>query len=415
MIRVERGEMPTEILGVWGTYLEAAQREYERSNEAGNSGYPHFTENGSWKLLPVDARSRWTGDVYEHGNWTAGFWFGVMWLLAQGSGNHGPADLARSRLPGLAPRSLDSTTHDLGFLFYPSFVLGQVLGLVGPEEARHAVQAAEMTVLRFNDSGQYIQAFGPVGDSRTAGTSTIDTMMNLPLLWWASAIDGDPDIFTVARRHARTSARLFFRDDGSTYHLNWYDPVSGALKARGTYQGSGDNSCWSRGQAWAICGFAWSYAATGEVEFLEAADRAATHFWQRLPDDGIPPWDFADVSPEAPRDASAAAVAALGALILSARHPVETERRRFADAAVTLLSQLGTSCLNKDGQQDGILLRSCYSKPHGLGVNGAMAWGDFFFGLALGLALERLPLTSVLGFIPVEPGERRIPAPVRPV
>jgi hypothetical protein len=54
--------------------------------------------------------------------------------------------------------------------------------------------------------------------------------------------------------------------------------------------------------------------------------------------------------------------------------------------------------LNEDGATDGILLHSCYSQPHGLGVDSAVAWGDFFLGLALGLAVGRIPLSVVLGF-----------------
>lgn len=384
---------------VWDSFLLAAKREFERSLAWPEGRFPHFTENKRWHLLPVEATSRWLPNgTYEHGNWTAGFWFGVMWLLDLGRGSEEAAAVARGRLQKLAPRAEDSTTHDLGFLFFPSFVLGHQFRFLSQEETGPAMQAARLTARRFNRRGGFVQAFGPIGDPRSAGTSTIDTMMNLPLLWWAGSRAGDAALSEVARLHARTSAGAFVRQDGSTYHLNRFDPISGALQHRGTFQGASDASCWSRGQAWGVSGFAWAYAATGDDELLTAAERTAAYFWDRLPPDGIPPWDFSDESEHAERDASASAIAALGALILGKVHPRERERDRHWVRGVELLRQLGASCLNRHEGREGILLRSCYSKPHGLGLNSATAWGDFFFGLALALAVGRLSFELAFGF-----------------
>lgn len=382
----------------WDDYLCAAGRESERARDRDPDDFPWFTEGGSWRVLPAGATSRWDGDVYEHGNWTAGFWFGVSWLRALGADDRAAAALAHERLAALTPRGDDPTTHDLGFLFHPGLAFAESAGLIDPEQTGPAHAAARMTARRFNAAGGYIQAFGPIGDVRSAGTSTIDTMMNLPLLWWASARGGDPLLFDVARRHARTSARLFLREDGSTYQLNRYDPGSGALLHRGTYQGASESSCWSRGQAWAVCGFAWAYAATGEAELLTAAERAAGYFWRMLPDDGVPPWDFSDRSAGATRDASASAVAALGAVILGHVHSDQAQRQGFAWRGADLLARLGGSCLNRDPATAGILLHSCYSKPHGWGVDGAMGWGDFYYGLGLALATGTVTLGAALGF-----------------
>lgn len=370
------------IKHAWQGWLDAARREHERSEQRPAGLYPHYSENGQWVLLASDRLSSWRDEVYEHGNWTAGFWFGVMWLLAA-SGDAAAGRLAQDRLPALAPRSVDTTTHDLGFLFYPAHVLPLGLGLLEEREAGPAREAALTTLSRFNPRGGYFQAFGAIGDRRLAGTSTIDTMMNLPLLWWASG-SGTPWLEEAARVHARTSARLFFRPDGSTYHLLRFDRDTGAVQERGTFQGAAPDSCWSRGQAWAAAGFGWAHAATGESEFEAAAHRALTYFLDRLPSDGVPPWDFSDAGPGAARDSSAAAVAALGALLLGSR-----------DAAEDLLVRLSERCLNQDSHRDGILLHSCYSKPHGLGLDGATGWGDFYFGLALALAADALDPAAV--------------------
>jgi unsaturated chondroitin disaccharide hydrolase len=381
----------------WAAYLAAARREIERARERDPRLYPHYSENGRWTLLDVDARSRWDGDVYEHGNWTAGFWFGTAWLAAWGTGEEALADLARDRLKHLTDRASDHTTHDLGFLFYPSLVVGWLCGFLEDADTAPAVEAARMTVRRFNAPGRYIQAFGPVGERRSSSTSTIDTMMNLPLLWWAHERTGEPQFLEVARQHARTSARLLVRPDGSTIHLMRLDPVTGAFLAESTLQGASSASSWSRGSGWAVGGLAWAYAVTQEPEFLAVAERVSQHYAAQTQAGRLPAWDFSDDAPDAPRDASAAAAVALGHLVLGQVHPDADARTRYDESGRQLLATLTRSALNRDPEIDGVLLHSCYSVPHGRGVDGATAWGDFFYGLAMAIAHGGLPLTHLLG------------------
>lgn len=384
----------------WEAFVSAARREVDASRGRSPRLYPHFGQHGRWTLLPVDAQSSWAGDRYQHGNWTAGFWFGVAWLLALEAGEEEAARFAAERLELLAPRAEDSTTHDLGFLFFPSFVFGYEAGFLSADATDPAFRAARMLARRFNAQGEYIQAFGVIGDPRFAGTCTIDTMMNLPLLWWAAENHADPFVADVARRHARTSARLFVRPDGSTYHLIRFDQTSGAVASRGTFQGATEQSCWSRGQAWGACGFAWAFAATGEPEFLEAAEVSASYFFDRLGEDAIAPWDFSDRSAEAERDSSASVIAALGANILGQVHPDPEAGRRFRTLAAETLLKVAEACLNVDSEREGILLHSCYSKPDGLGIDGSSGWGDFFLGLALALGQGIIPLRVALGLSP---------------
>lgn len=381
----------------WPLYLSAAIREYERSVDRSPRLFPHFSEQGRWELLDIDVTSSWQGQTYEHGNWTAGFWFGTMWLTALGTGDHRFADLARKRLPLLIDRARDSTTHDLGFLFYPSVVLGYECGFLSDNDVEPALEAARMTVRRFNEPGRYIQAFGPVGEARSAETSTVDTMMNLPLLWWAHSVTGESRFLDVARHHARTSARLLVRPDASTIHLMRLDPVTGAFRGEATLQGAAADSTWSRGQAWAVAGFACAYAVTQEVEFLTTAERSADYFDRRSGVEHLPPWDFGDQSPAAVPDASAAATLALGYLVLAETHPDAACRDRYSAAGRTLLETVGRLALNTDANVEGILLRSNYSVPHGRGVDGATAWGDFYVGLALALAEGALPVDRIVG------------------
>jgi unsaturated chondroitin disaccharide hydrolase len=384
----------------WSMYLSAAEREYEKSVHRDQRLFPHYSEGGRWQLLDVDATSSWQDGTYEHGNWTAGFWFGTMWLTTLGSADERFADLARKRMPLLVERAKDSTTHDLGFLFYPSVVLGHACGFLSEEDIEPALEAARMTTRRFNEPGRYIQAFGPVGDTSTSGTSTIDTMMNLPLLWWAYTTTGEGRFLEVARQHARTSARLLIRPDGSAIHLMQMDALTGAFRSESTLQGASSESTWSRGQGWAVAGLAWAYAVTGEPEFLAVTERAAAFYDERAGVDALPPWDFAAPSPDAVPDASAAAAVALGYVILGSTHPDEQARHRYRSAGRTLLTTIGRLAVNTDAETDGILLRSNYSVPHGRGVDGATAWGDFFVGLALALERGVIPIDALFTATP---------------
>jgi unsaturated chondroitin disaccharide hydrolase len=384
------------VTTVWLKYLAAADREFRAGADRDPQMYPHYSEAGRWQLLDVAATSSWHDDVYEHGNWTAGFWFGTMWLAALGSGNAAPADLARSRIESLSHRAGDHTTHDLGFLFHPSIVFGHQCGYLDDTMIEPALQAARMTVRRFNDAGGYIQAFGPVGEPHSAGTSTIDTMMNLPLLWWAHQVTGEARFLEVARRHARTSARLLVRPDGSTIHLMRMDPVTGAFLHESTLQGAAPDSAWSRGQAWAITGLAWAFAVTGESEFLAVAERAVAFYESNVKAGELPAWDFSDPSPEPFPDASAGAIVALGYLILAAIHPLAVTRKDYQAKADALIGLLEQEALNTAEDVDGIVLLANYSVPHNRGVGGATAWGDFYLGLVLALRQGVVPLEKVI-------------------
>jgi unsaturated chondroitin disaccharide hydrolase len=390
-----------DLQPAWNRLLLTMKREAKILRDGPPRMFPHFTVEDRWELLDVDRVSRLLDSRYEHGNWTAGFSIGLLWLNALNSegipSNDGEsaARTARRRLEVLATRADDHTTHDLGFLFYPSYAFGQLLGHLNSDDVKPALQAARQLASRYNPRTQLLQAFGPIGHRELAGTSTIDTMMNLPLLFWAGAHGGDPLLLDIARRHARSSARLYFRADGSTYHLLTLDPISGALLKRGTFQGAGDESCWSRGQAWATCGFAWAFGMTGEWELLEAAERAATYFLERLPETAIPPWDFTTVN-EDTKDASASAAVALGCLILAELHPDREGGMFYKKAGNAILDILSGTCLNSDPNRDGILQHSCYSKPHDLGTDSATGWGDFFFSLALAVAAGRLPVRVLL-------------------
>lgn len=143
----------------------------------------------------------------------------------------------------------------------------------------------------------------------------IDNMMNLDMLFWVAKETANRRLYDIATTHAKTTQRHHIRPDHSTFHVVNYDTVTGDPKAKFTNQGYSDNSCWSRGQAWGILGFAQAFHWTGDESFLETACSLADYFIAHLPDDKVPSWDFsAPVAKTTPRDTSAAMIAACGML-----------------------------------------------------------------------------------------------------
>jgi unsaturated chondroitin disaccharide hydrolase len=205
-------------------------------------------------------------------------------------------------------------------------------------------------------------------------------MMNLPLLWWASRITKEPEFAEIARAHAATSARYYLRPDGSTYHIYTFDPDTGAGIEGGTYQGANPDSTWSRGVTWGIYGWALAYREHRDPVFLEAAERAAGYFVGALPADLVPPWDFADDDPSAPKDSSATAICANAFLELGEVHPDALRRAYYRGIAEAMLASLCKDYLGRDEEEgEGILLHSAYSVPHNDGVDSSVMWGEWFF------------------------------------
>lgn len=93
---------------------------------------------------------------------------------------------------------------------------------------------------------------------------------------------------------------------------------------------------WARGQAWGIYGYTTVYRETKDVRYLDFVQKVADVYLRNLPEDYVPYWDFNDPAiPDAPRDASAAAVVASALLELSTYLPGE-KGREYKDAAIKM-------------------------------------------------------------------------------
>ena len=330
---------------------------------------PHVTgDDGRWSFLsPIESED----EALTKLPWTGGFVAGQLWLASRLAGHGTLAARAATVTDLLAPRARQPTTHDLGFLFWPSAVLGYLA--TGESRYRElGLQAAASLIERALPSG-VIQVIGRLDDVEWRGRSIVDTWPNLMLLWWAER-EGLPGAASAARAHLDATLEAFVRPDGSTFHAARFAD-DGRLLEQGTLNGYAPDSTWARGQAWAVHGLVSAARATGTTELRRRAESTAQWFLDHLPADLVPPWDF-DAPPGGPRDASAAAIVASAALDLG-----------WEDEGRSLLGALAATCLNRD-EGDGVLLHCCYRFPVGLAVDAATVWGDFFFLDALLHAVE---------------------------
>jgi len=332
--------------------------------------FPHAAPSGT---------GIWEGT--REGMWTSGFWAGLLWQWAALTGAAEDLAVAARWTLRLVPH-LDRQTHDIGFIFSSSAVLGWELGRA-PKCRDLALQAADRLAGMVNSAVGVI----PVGSQAeiAAGLDdvTIDCLVNLPLLWWAWKTTLEERFKNIAVSHADRTAGWHVKEDGRIIQSTHFDPRTGRVMKHETHQGSGMDGCWARGQAWGVYGFAAAYQATGEERFLEIADRTSTYYFQRAGGDLVPFYCFDDPErPRVPRDSSAAAIICAGLMILAEHAKDPIRRQRSRDRAGALLSAMLDGYLTPLGDGDrrprGMLLHGCYDKNTGRHTDHELVWGDYF-------------------------------------
>lgn len=375
-VRQSTAVPPADLRAVEAHAMQYAAHQLRESAEQLDpaAGYPRSTRpDGSWELAPATS-------------WTSGFFAGSLWKMYAATHDTAWRRLAERWTNGLAGNDTRTDTHDLGFLIFTSFGAGY--RLTGNPWYRAVIDSASRALAtRFSDRVGAIKSWDTeqANDRRRSWRYPviIDNMMNLEMLFWAAAHGGDARWQTIAERHALTSARAHVRDDGSTAHVALFDPATGDLLGRATWQGYSDSSVWARGQAWAIYGFTSAYEATRRPELLATARRVADWYVDHLPPDGVPFWDFSDPAvPNALRDASAAAVAAAGLLSL-AGDAGGTDSARYGAAAERGLRTLSSRYLTERTANRAVLAHSVGGLPQKAEVDVGIVYADYYFIEAL--------------------------------
>jgi unsaturated chondroitin disaccharide hydrolase len=346
--------------------FEFAARQVRATVERHPDFFPTYTEGGRWH----HAGALWT-------DWCGGFHAGMMWLVAERSGDPWWLATARHYSRLLEPRQHDRAVHDLGFIFLNTYL--PWYRLTGDEELRQVLITAGRTLaLRFDKKCSYLCSF------ISPESLFIDIMMNVPIIFYAARETGDRDLFNLAVAHCRTTERTLVRGDGSTAHEGIFDLDTGAFLRQSTHQGLRADSAWARGLAWSLHGFTTVFEYTGAAADLAVAIRNADYFLSRCPHGTVPPWDFdVPAGPERITDSSAGAVAASGLWDLARLLPSGERDRadRYRAAALAILDAL---CSDQflawsDPGWEGVLKHAVYHFHRKLGVDESVAWGDFFF------------------------------------
>lgn len=323
--------------------------------------------------------------------WTTGFWTGEIWLAYEKTSDEKLKETGEIQVESFLQRireKQDVAHHDMGFLYSPSCVAAYQL--TGNEHAKEAaILAADNLMGRFQEKGQFFQAWGQLGTEENYRL-IVDCLLNMPLLFWASQVTGKQDYRQKAEQHIKTAMKCIIRPDYSTYHTYFFDQKTGTPKKGVTHQGYRDGSAWARGQAWGIYGAALSYSYLKDSAYMDIFEKLTAFFLEHLPKDLIPYWDFDfDDGSEEPRDSSSAAIAVCGMLEM-AKYLPKDKSDFYSGMARRMLKALSDKCfvLSKD-KSNGILLHGTYARksPYNTcfnnGVDECVSWGDYYYMEAL--------------------------------
>ena len=361
-------------------------RKGKMSNRKGRHNSDLYTPHGwnKWKTGKDEYDMR---SIYW---WTAGHYPGSLWYLYEATGDAFFRDRAKDWTDLLAPNSTVSDNHDVGFIMYCSY--GNARRLL-KTDAYDALlkETAESLCRRFNPDLGLIRSWGAL-DEKKDFLVIPDNMMNLELLEAVSKFAGDPRFDKIARSHADVSMRHHFRADGGCYHVLNYDQrpgFSGTVQEIRRGQGASCLTAWSRGQSWAIYGYAMMYRETKDPAYLafarKVSDYAIGH--PNMPADGVPYWDYG--APGEERDSSAAAIMASGLLELADFVGGEKGASYRAFAVKQLLALASPAYFSEGGEIGHFLLKhGVGNKPGKSEVDTPLDYGDYYFLEAL-LRFER--------------------------
>lgn len=335
------------------------------------------------RSIDTDATDWHKTDIYD---WTSGFWPGILWYDYENTQNEEIRKAAihytESLVPLLEPEHQGD--HDLGFQFYCSF--GNAYRLTKDDKYKQVLLKGAEKLAKFYvpQVGTILSWPNMVTKMNWPHNTIMDNMMNLELLFWAAKNGGNKEYYDMAVSHAKVTKENQFRPDGSCYHVAVYDTIGGKFLKGLTNQGYSDSSLWARGQAWAIYGYTLVYRETGDKEYLRFTEKITDIYLKRLPEDYVPYWDFDDPAiPDAPKDASAAAIVASGLLELVLLEDNAEKAEKYMDAAVHMLLSLSSDAYRSGIKKPSFLLHCTGNLPGGYEIDASINYADYYYIEAL--------------------------------
>jgi unsaturated chondroitin disaccharide hydrolase len=410
-----------------GQKIRLIESQYDESQ-----GSPVFTVRGRYSTRG------WT-------EWTQGFQYGSLLLQFDATGDRTFLESAKKKIvANMAPHISHTGVHDHGFNNVSTY--GNILRLMKEKKIPFneweknfaelavkisgAVQASRWTTTK---TGGFIHSFnGP----HSLFIDTIRSVRALTLSHMLGHVfqgEGDAKISLLERalQHLQATAsysvyygegRDIYDVKGRTAHESIFNVKDGNYRCPGTQQGYSGFSTWTRGLAWAICGFAEELEWIDELDerdleslgtkeglikiLLKAAKATCDFYIENTPTDGVPYWDtgapglknivyYLDRPADPynsfePVDSSAAAIAAQGFLRLGNYLMLNDQSeagRRYWEAGLKIVDTLlDKPYLSTDPHHQGLLLHSVYHRPNGWDFippgssvpNGESSmWGDY--------------------------------------
>ena len=403
-----------------GQKILAIEKHYD-----GRAGTPVFTVEGKYTTRG------WT-------EWTQGFQYGSALLQFDATGEKQFLDIGRTNtVEKMAPHLTHKGVHDHGFnnlSTYGNLLRLMAEGKTGTNEweknfyelalkVSGAVQAMRWTTTK---TGGYMYSFnGP-------HSLFVDTVRSCRILMMGHVLghilmgENDEQISLLKRgvQHLIATANysVFYGEGrdlydvrGRTAHECVFNTNDGNYRSVSTQQGYSGHSTWTRGLAWAICGFAeelefFGQLPEGKLEgiiskkelldvLLKAAKATSDFYIETTATDGIPYWDTGapglvklgdytkresePFNDHEPVDSSAAAIAAQGLLRLG-RYLNEA---KYINAGLTVArTLLEEPYLSADANHQGLILHSVYHRPNNwdhipagqkVPCNESSMWGDY--------------------------------------
>jgi unsaturated chondroitin disaccharide hydrolase len=188
----------------WSAAIDRMLRRIQDTASRVTKGFPHWAdpETGQWTTTP-------------DGDWTGGFWIGMLWLAGAATGDKQYRAWAEPFAERLRAR-IDAQTVFKSFPAYYGAALGAIL-----HDALVARDIGVQTARSFRQL--YAPALGlvPLGAQAEEGThiggteTSIDSLQTAPFLFWAAGVTGDATLRQMAESHAETIIGLHLRPDGS--------------------------------------------------------------------------------------------------------------------------------------------------------------------------------------------------------
>lgn len=413
------------------------------ANRYQDAGAPVFTIEGKY------TSRGWT-------EWTQGFQYGSAILQFDATGEEEFLEYGRTAtLEKMADHISHFGVHDHGFNNVSTY--GNLLRLMHEGRIPHqewekafyelaikisgAVQARRWTKI---PGGGFIYSFnGP-------HSLFVDTIRTIRVLVLAHELghvfsgENDSKVSLLGRaiHHAAATANysVFYGDGrdqydvwGRTAHEAIFNTNDGAFRCPNAQQGFSGFSTWTRGLAWAVCGFAEQLEYLGAASpaaiedygglnvirelYLKAAKATADFYIEHTSSDGIPYWDTGapdlhklgdyTKSPADPYnayepvDSSAAAITAQGLLRLGRfleKMKAEDSSKYWQAGLSVARTLLKEPYLSTDERHEGLLLHSIYHRPNNwdhiregseIPHSESSMWGDYHMR-ELSLYLQRV-------------------------